>query len=63
MNNSTNLQVRQHATGFGAVQGNKDDRFDAHVLADVLRTDRAPAAAADPRQPGHGHAAPSLPRP
>ena len=26
--------------------GNKDDRFDAYVLADALRTRRAPAGAA-----------------
>ena len=37
--------------------GNKDDRFDAYVLADTLRTDRARLHPADPRHPGHHRAA------
>jgi transposase len=36
----TPRQVRNLRSRYGAA-GNKDDRFDAYVLADVLRTDRA----------------------
>lgn len=43
--------------------GNKDDRFDAYVLADTLGTDRARAAPAGPRHPGHHRAALGGPRP
>lgn len=43
--------------------GNKDDRFDAFVLADTLRTDRSRAAPPAARHPGHGHPAPDLPPP
>jgi len=33
-------QVKNMRGRYGSA-GNKDDRFDAYVLADVLRTDRA----------------------
>jgi len=33
-------QVKNLRSRYGSA-GNKDDRFDAYVLADVLRTDRA----------------------
>ena len=36
----TPRQVKNLRSRYGAA-GNKDDRFDAYVLADVLRTDRA----------------------
>jgi transposase len=36
----TPLQVKNLRSRYGSA-GNKDDRFDAYVLADVLRTDRA----------------------
>jgi len=42
-------QVKNLRGRYGSA-GNKDDRFDAFVLADTLRTDRAPAHAVDPRQ-------------
>ena len=43
--------------------GNKDDRFDAFVLADTLRTDRPRAASAGARQRCHSGAARDLPCP
>ena len=55
-------QVKNLRGRYGSA-GNKDDRFDAFVLADTLRTDRARLRAADPRQPGHRRPAPDLPRP
>ena len=39
-------QVKNLRSRYGSA-GNKDDGFDAYVLADTVRTDRAPAAAAD----------------
>ena len=43
--------------------GNKDDRFDAFVLADTLRTDRARLRPLVPDSPGHGGAARGVPGP
>ncbi|HUO40739.1 MAG TPA: transposase [Mycobacterium sp.] len=43
--------------------GNKDDRFDAFVLADTLRTDRARLRPAGVRQRCHSGAARDLPCP
>ena len=43
-------QVKNLRGRYGSA-GNKDDRFDAFVLADTLRTDRRPAAPARPRHP------------
>ena len=55
-------QVKNLRGRYGSA-GNKDDRFDAFVLADTLRTDRARLRAADPRQRGHRRAAAGLPGP
>ncbi|WP_235593838.1 IS110 family transposase [Rhodococcus ruber] len=46
-------QVKNLRGRYGST-GRKDDRFDAFVLADTLRTDRA-RLTPGPRQPGHGH--------
>ena len=40
-------QIKNLRSRYGSA-GNKDDRFDAYVLADMLRTDRATAPATDP---------------
>ena len=53
-------QIKNLRGWYGSA-GSKDDRFDADVLADTLRTDRGPAGTPDPRQPGHRDPAPRLP--
>ena len=55
-------QVKNLRGRYGSA-GNKDDRFDAFVLADTLRTDRARLRAAGARQRRDRRAAPRLPRP
>ena len=55
-------QVKNLRGRYGSA-GNKDDRFDAFVLADTLRTDRARLHPLLPDTRGHHHAAPNLPRP
>src|SRR5215467_6630739 len=57
----TPRQVKNLRSRYGAA-GNKDDRFDTYVLADVLRTDRARLRPLS-RMPGHRRAAAGLPGP
>jgi len=44
-------QVKNLRSRYGSA-GNKDDRFDAYVLADVVRTEPTPSHSADPIHPG-----------
>ena len=55
-------QVKNLRGRYGSA-GNKDDRFDAFVLADTLRTDRARLHPLLPDSRGHRHPAPDLSRP
>ena len=55
-------QVKNLRGRYGSA-GNKDDRFDAFVLADTLRTDRARLRPLTPDSPATVTPAPSLPRP
>jgi Transposase len=55
-------QVKNLRGRYGSA-GNKDDRFDAFVLADTLRTDRARAPPPHPGPAGDRRPAPRLPRP
>ena len=55
-------QVKNLRGRYGSA-GNKDDRFDAFVLADTLRTDRARLRPLTPDTPATVCAAPRLPRP
>ena len=55
-------QVKNLRSRYGSA-GNKDDRFDAFVLADTLRTDRARLRPLIPDAPGHHDAARCCPRP
>jgi transposase len=58
----TPRQIKNLRSRYGSA-GNKDDRL-RRVCAGRCAAHRpGPAAAADPRQPSHRHAAPSLPRP
>ena len=47
------LQASRYRERHG-VSGAKSDRGDAHMLADMVRTDSAPAARGGGRQPGRG---------
>ncbi len=49
-------QLKNLRSRYGSA-GNKDDRFDAYVLADVLRTDRHRLRPLHPRHPGDHRAA------
>ena len=55
-------QVKNLRGRYGSA-GNKDDRFDAFVLADTLRTDRARLRPLIPDSPADHRAAPRLPGP
>nr|WP_244885442.1 IS110 family transposase [Gordonia hydrophobica] len=55
-------QVKNLRGRYGSA-GNKDDRFDAFVLADTLRTDRVRLRGTDSRHRCHYRPATCLPRP
>ncbi len=55
-------QLKNLRSRYGSA-GNKDDRFDAFVLADTLRTDRTRLRPLVPDTPGHHCAARRLPSP
>ncbi len=54
-------QLKNLRSRYGSA-GNKDDRFDAYVLADVVRTDRAPTCSSS-FLPQPACSSPSTPRP
>ena len=56
----TPRQVKNLRSRYGSA-GNKDDRLRRLRARRCAAHRPGPAAAAGPRQPGHGHAAPSLP--